>query len=46
MVDTATGPIGYIYSDPNSKLYKYITDNFGEDKIKPFKDSDAQGLEG
>ena len=46
MVDTATGPIGYIYSDPNSKLYKYITTNFGEDKIKPFKDSDAQGLEG
>ena len=46
MVDTATGPIGYIYSDPNSKLYKYITANFGEDKIKPFKDSDAQGLEG
>ena len=46
MVDTATGPIGYIYSDPNSKLYKYITSNFGEDKIKPFKDSDAQGLEG
>lgn len=46
MIDTATGPIGYIYSDENSKLYKYITSNFGEDKIKPFKNSDAQGLEG
>ena len=46
MLETATGPIGYIYSDPNSKLYKYIESNYGKDKIIPFKDSDAQGLEG
>lgn len=46
MVDTSTGPIGYIYSDSNSKLYKYIESTYGKDKIIPFKDSDAQGLEG
>lgn len=46
MIETSTGPIGYIYSDPNSKLYKYITDNYGTDKVVPYKDSDAQGLEG
>lgn len=46
MVDTSTGPIGYIYSDPNSKLYKYIESTYGKDKIVPYKDSDAQGLEG
>jgi hypothetical protein len=46
MLETATGPIGYIYSDPNSKLYKHITTNYGSDKITPYKDSDAQGLEG
>ena len=46
MVETSTGPIGYIYSDSNSKLYKYITDNYGTDKVIPYKDSDAQGLEG
>jgi hypothetical protein len=46
MLETATGPIGYIYSDANSKLYKYITTNYGSDKITPYKDSDAQGLEG
>ena len=46
MIETSTGPIGYIYSDSNSKLYKYITDNYGTDKVIPYKDSDAQGLEG
>ena len=46
MLETATGPIGYIYSDSNSKLYKYITTNYSADKITPYKDSDAQGLEG
>lgn len=46
MLETATEPIGYIYSDENSKLYQYITTNFSQDKIIPYKDSDAQGLEG
>lgn len=46
LVDTATGPIGYIYTDPNSKLYKYIEATYDKSKIIPFKDSDAQGLEG
>lgn len=46
MIDTAKEPIGYIYHDENSKLYKYLTSTYGTDKIIPYKDSDAQGLEG
>lgn len=46
MIDTSKEPIGYIYSDENSELYKYITSTYGKDKIIPYKDSDAQGLEG
>lgn len=46
MVDTATGPIGYIYSDESSKLYKYITSTYNKDQIIPYRDSQAQGLEG
>lgn len=46
MLDTSTGPIGYIYSDESSKLYKYITSTYSKDQIIPYKDSQAQGLEG
>jgi hypothetical protein len=46
MLDTAKEPIGYIYHDENSRLYKYLTSTYGTDKIVPYKDSDAQGLEG
>lgn len=37
--------IGYIYHDTNTELYKLLTTKY-KDKIIPFKDSDAQGLEG
>ena len=42
---TATEPVGFIYHDENSQVYKYLTENY-EGKFIPFKDSDAQGLEG
>lgn len=42
---TATEPVGFMYSDENSQVYKYLTDNY-EGKFTPFKGSDAQGLEG
>lgn len=37
--------IGYIYHDTNTELYKLLTTKY-KDKIIPYKDSDAQGLEG
>ncbi len=37
--------IGYIYHDTNTELYKLLTTKY-KDKIVPYKDSDAQGLEG
>lgn len=37
--------IGYIYHNTNTELYKLLTTKY-KDKIIPFKDSDAQGLEG
>jgi hypothetical protein len=46
MVQTSSEPIGYIYSDANSKLFKYLETTYGKDKINFYKDSDAQGLEG
>ncbi len=45
MIDTSIEPVGYIYQDENSDLYKYLEENF-KDKIKFFKGSEAQGLEG
>lgn len=37
--------IGYIYHDTNTELYKLLTTKY-KDKVIPYKDSDAQGLEG
>lgn len=37
--------IGYIYHNTNTELYKLLTTKY-KDKIIPYKDSDAQGLEG
>lgn len=37
--------IGYIYHNTDTELYKLLTTKY-KDKIIPFKDSDAQGLEG
>lgn len=37
--------IGYIYHDTNTELYRLLTTKY-KDKIIPYKDSDAQGLEG
>lgn len=37
--------IGYIYHDTNTELYKLLITKY-KDKIIPYKDSDAQGLEG
>lgn len=36
--------IGYIYHDTNTELYKLLTTKY-KDKVIPYKDSDAQGLE-
>lgn len=37
--------IGYIYHDTDTELYKLLTTKY-KDKVIPYKDSDAQGLEG
>ncbi len=37
--------IGYIYHNTNTELYKLLTTKY-KDKVIPYKDSDAQGLEG
>ena len=47
MIDTLKPEqkIGLMYYSKDSELYKYLMDNF-KDKINPFLDSNAQGLEG
>lgn len=47
MIDTLkpNEKIGFMYYSEDTELYKYLMENF-QDKIDPFLDSDAQGLEG